>query len=432
MALQIQYGNYVYAANNAYVEPDGWEESIVTESGPIQTLHPETAYPTTARMQGRDITVRGTITSPTWTSRSQLRSAVDAFLWAHRPGRVDKLYLYDDRYLLAQVIDSPTIVDSGLNYVKFSVRFRAADPYWYSVTPQSAYVSQFHFYSLGSINGEDFSTGWNFGNTQVASDTTTTPAGETISHNKLVEVSTQAPVSHYMYANVSVSDSVTYWWQVFAKPAERSWVYLYAYTKAGATRGAYFNLQNAVVGWKESGVIDARCCKIGDWVWCAIAVNSQSGTYIPAIGAVIALDDQNSNYVGENGKGIWLWGFSVGVYGIYSVSNNGIDALHDFSMWFDAINSVPAGKHVIALNMTNGSYIVLYYPPIGSSPSIAAGDKIEVLGSQELIKKNGVVDLTPWRAGDFIRLDNGYNVISWYVSNMRANDWSQNWVPRWL
>ena len=426
MPLGIQFGNFVYSTNDCYVEPDGWEDNIITAGGPQETLHADRGYPSTARLQGREISVKGIITSPSWTSRDDLKSAVDAFLWAHRPGRVAALYLYTDRYINAQVLDSPTIIDTGLMYVRFSVRFKAADPYWYYTIPGSNNIGLHAFYNFtDNGTGEDLThSSWTKTGVTIGSDITTTPSLQIINTNRIKEDTSTG--LHKVEHDQSMSQGGAYWVVAFAKPAERTWARLNIVDCAGTEKYAWFNLSTPAVG-TTSGIITTIVQSVGGWILCGVMVNAGTGSLTPKIGLQLGRNDNdNGAYAGTSGYGLWAWGFLCSAACVQdSVLNVGNNACLNINWVWDEFSYPPTNKHVIICNVTTGEYMGLYFAP----PSAVA---VAVNSQDNMITVAGQKTFTPWKSGDFVHLANGYNTVATYVSNARWAGWTMTWSPRWL
>ena len=111
--------------------------------------------------------------------------------------------------------------------------------------------------------------------------------------------------THLMWSqniSISVGDVIT--WSVFAKKAERNWIYLRD-TNAGNFT-SWFDLENGVVGTK-SGTLDANIENVGNgWYRCSISYTSTSTT---ARGRIYtALADYQEPYQGDGTSGVYIYG----------------------------------------------------------------------------------------------------------------------------
>ena len=117
--------------------------------------------------------------------------------------------------------------------------------------------------------------------------------------DKMVENSSAS--THILFATVTVADGPKTF-SVYAKAAERSWVFL----RAGANIGAYFNLSAGSVGTADAGVT-ASIVSAGDgWYRCAITLNIAAGLTYPTI--FISTGNGTNSYTGDGTSGIYLWG----------------------------------------------------------------------------------------------------------------------------
>ena len=117
--------------------------------------------------------------------------------------------------------------------------------------------------------------------------------------DKMVENSSAS--THILFATVTVADGPKTF-SVYAKAAERSWVFL----RAGANIGAYFNLSAGSVGTADAGVT-ASIVSAGDgWYRCAITLNIAAGLTYPTI--FISTGNGTTSYTGDGTSGIYLWG----------------------------------------------------------------------------------------------------------------------------
>lgn len=134
IVIQPQFGSYLYESNDATVEEWGDEPSYRSAVTPIPRS--DIASALDGYLGPRTISVRGVIGPDGGGTRDQLRTAVDAFMQAHRPG-FRQLYRDTDRYLTAQVQSLTVGDDTGLGWVKYALRFEAPNPYWHATAADS-------------------------------------------------------------------------------------------------------------------------------------------------------------------------------------------------------------------------------------------------------------------------------------------------------
>lgn len=133
VTVQPQYGSFVYHTSNC----DGheWEDDPSFRPVIVETPRSNVARSQDGYLGARRVRLKGLILGDGWSSRDDVRTALDAFTSAHGPGR-RSLYKDSDRYLKQVQVERLTIGgDDGLLRVPYTIGFIAADPYYYSTTP---------------------------------------------------------------------------------------------------------------------------------------------------------------------------------------------------------------------------------------------------------------------------------------------------------
>ena len=129
---QPKFGPYIYGDHDADVEE--WTDGIDVRGIISPVPRSDIARQLDGFLAPRRVRVRGTIGNGAWTTRDQLRAAVDAFNWAHRPGQ-RTLWRDTDRYLTVEVRQVKFDSDTGLLYSPYTIEFEAGDPHYYATAP---------------------------------------------------------------------------------------------------------------------------------------------------------------------------------------------------------------------------------------------------------------------------------------------------------
>ena len=148
-----------------------------------------------------------------------------------------------------------------------------------------------------------FSTTWVLLDGAVVANSGTSPDG-TNNAWKLNELATTT-VSHGIYQTLTIPGGACTW-SIFAKAGERSWLQFLAYNST-TNFPTWFNLSNGTVGTNAAGNT-ATITPIGNgWYRCSIT-RSAGADYAQFY---TANGDNNGSYLGEVGKGIYIFGAQV-------------------------------------------------------------------------------------------------------------------------
>ena len=114
---------------------------------------------------------------------------------------------------------------------------------------------------------------------------------------------TTANDTHRLEQNVTTVNGTVYTLSVFAKAAERQWVYLF---EDSATNACTFNLSTGAVGTTQ-GSVTASISSVGNgWYRCSLTY-TQSGT-TGRMRIAVANGTSTTSYTGVANNGIFIWG----------------------------------------------------------------------------------------------------------------------------
>lgn len=142
---------------------------------------------------------------------------------------------------------------------------------------------------------------WTLIGSTVSSDATTAPDG-TLTADKVVETATTG--EHLAYTGLTAEDGAGYVFSIYAKAAERSWLYLRNTETTG--KGVWFNLSNGTIGTSDPGRIGTIQSVGNGWYRCSVYAAGIAGFWVVAIN--VASADNTYSYSGTAGNGIYVWG----------------------------------------------------------------------------------------------------------------------------
>jgi phage-related protein len=125
-----KFGDFVYADNSFNLTDFQEEPGIRGATGAVPRSN--IAASRDGLLASKSVVIEGMLHDRTWTSREDFEDAKRALIAAHKPG-FRPLYYYSERYLMAEIRG----VTSGPDKVSsqaMTLRFEAADPYWYATT----------------------------------------------------------------------------------------------------------------------------------------------------------------------------------------------------------------------------------------------------------------------------------------------------------
>jgi hypothetical protein len=151
---------------------------------------------------------------------------------------------------------------------------------------------------------EDFGNGyWQKQNTSAITNATIAPNG-TLTANKLNENGANGYHS-FSFPTGVITTTNPYTCSFYAKAAERTWCSVYLYD--GTAYEAFFDLVNGVVGSVASGMTATITNVDNGWYRCTVT-RSVTITASTNGGIISAIGNNQSNYTGTSGSGIYVWG----------------------------------------------------------------------------------------------------------------------------
>jgi hypothetical protein len=150
------------------------------------------------------------------------------------------------------------------------------------------------------LRSEDFGNAyWLKSNATITSNTVIAPDG-TLTGDKLVE--TISSGIHAVYKALTLT-ATSYTASYYMKSAERTWGFVQLSTTA---LGAYFDLQNGVVGTVDAG-FTASIQGVGNgWYRCSVTTTATAASWTSA--SFPAQGNGLKSYTGDGYSGIYIWG----------------------------------------------------------------------------------------------------------------------------
>lgn len=172
----------------------------------------------------------------------------------------------------------------------------------------------------------------------VSANTTIAPDG-TATADKMVETATTAP--HAVYQVFTYGAGLVYAATVYAKKAERNWIYLGADT--AAAEAVFFDLDTGTVGSQGTGYVGSITNAGDGWYRCTV-ITTQS-TALPPNFLVVGLASANGtpSYAGNGTSGAFIWGaqLQLGSTATTYARNNG--GLFPPRFEYDPVTLAPRG-----------------------------------------------------------------------------------------
>ncbi len=146
---------------------------------------------------------------------------------------------------------------------------------------------------------------WTKSGSTITADAATAPDG-TLTADKLVEDVANSQHRTFNNLGVTVSTAETVVYSIYAKAAERNFLFL----ADNNGSGAFFNLTTGVVSDLGSGVTAVNATSVGNGWWrCCIARVPTTSSGRLAAGASTA--SGTNSYTGDPTKGIFIWGAQI-------------------------------------------------------------------------------------------------------------------------
>jgi hypothetical protein len=150
------------------------------------------------------------------------------------------------------------------------------------------------------------SSAWTKVNVTVDNNTILAPDG-TMTAEKITETTASGP--HDISKAKTLDDATTYTHSVFAKAAERTWIWLNLFDDVDGTRAAFFNLSNGTIGTVEAGVTATMVSYGNGWYRCSASKTTSSTSALVAV--YLSTSDGVKTYVGDDTAGVYLWGYQL-------------------------------------------------------------------------------------------------------------------------
>jgi len=155
-----------------------------------------------------------------------------------------------------------------------------------------------------ALQSQTFETTWTASDATVSANATTAPDGATTA-DKIVATATNAV--HQVSQVITLADSLTYTFSVFAKKSELNWLSFTCTNKAGVDYSAWFNLDTGVVGTVGAGAT-ARISLSGNGYYrCEISYPSQTGVGTTRQRIRANSADNQVAWLGDGTSGIFIW-----------------------------------------------------------------------------------------------------------------------------
>jgi hypothetical protein len=160
-------------------------------------------------------------------------------------------------------------------------------------------------------NSENFNAvSWLIQNSSVTSNAAISPTGY-MDADKLVENTSNSTHRVLTSAGLTISGSVSI--SLFAKKAERSWVFI----GNNNIVGAFFNLENGTIGTTGVGSTPSIIDYGNGWYRCIITATAVANERITIYAATA---DNTYTYTGDGTSGLYIWGATIESSATYETS----------------------------------------------------------------------------------------------------------------
>ena len=152
---------------------------------------------------------------------------------------------------------------------------------------------------------EDFGNAvWSKGDTTTTNNATTAPNGTTTADK--IEENTNTSFHFVSFATGLMSLTNNYTLTCYAKASQRTWCSVYLYDGSTSYQ-TFFDLANGAIGTIGSGMTASIESAGNGWYRCRVSRNI-TGSGSANGGILTATGNNQSNYAGTNGSGIFVWG----------------------------------------------------------------------------------------------------------------------------
>lgn len=237
-------------------------------------------------------------------------------------------------------------------------------------------------------NSESFdAAAWVKAAATVSANVTASPEGTTTA-DKIVETATTAP--HAVYQVFTYGTGLVYAATVYAKKAERNWIYVGADT--AAAEAVFFDLDNGTVGSQGTGYVGSITDAGNGWYRCTVIITQS--TALPPNFLVVGLASANGtfSYAGNGTSGAFIWGAQLELgstattYNPTTVKNLlGFSEAFDNAAWTKTRASIVTGAQANPINglfnaqklmedttASNTHLVALSSGTVGSSETLSA------------------------------------------------------------
>ena len=156
-------------------------------------------------------------------------------------------------------------------------------------------------YNLAQYSEQFDNVAWSKFDASITTNTTTAPNG-TLTADSFIENTANA---QHQCVYQSAAAGGIYTATVYAKPNVRNWLFI---NVAGASNyGAWFDIQNGVVGTIQSNITSATITSAGNgWYRCIITANTAA--LLPRISLGLSTGNNIVVYTGDGTSGLFIWG----------------------------------------------------------------------------------------------------------------------------
>jgi hypothetical protein len=153
-----------------------------------------------------------------------------------------------------------------------------------------------------ALRSEEFNDAtWLKIESSIVANSTTSPSGV---QNADSFIENTATALHQCSFQSSATSGI-YTATIYAKPNGRNWLFLNI--AAAANYGAWFDIQNGVVGTVQSNITSASITNAGNgWYRCTLTANT--GALLPRISLTLSTGNNNLSYLGNGTSGVFIWG----------------------------------------------------------------------------------------------------------------------------
>jgi hypothetical protein len=152
-----------------------------------------------------------------------------------------------------------------------------------------------------ALRSEQFDNAyWTKSNSTISANSIISPSGIQ-NADKLIE--NNGTGAKWVFFTPTVTTGSTYTYSIYAKKAERNFVYINAFS--GTAKITWFNLNTGTVGTSQSGIASIQNVGNG-WYKCSLTITIVAGTQFYLVGVSNA--DSVADYTGNGTSGIHIWG----------------------------------------------------------------------------------------------------------------------------